>query len=157
MTEGHTGRPVSRSLEPAERSRIEAASGRLAELGVDVDDLGSISASYDTAFSGWQDDPGSIDSGEIVDLYGLAIGEHLARNSARQWAVVTDVFGTDLGLVAAQADTVIVPHNIVSARWMRRERGWIPRRRVPPRTAATEIAAESGLIATRLPTPDGRA
>ena len=126
VSEGHTGRPVSRALEPAERARIETASGRLAELAVDVDDLLSIGSAYDTAFSGWQADPESVDSGEIVDLFGLAIGEHLARNSARQWAVVTDVFGTDLGLVAAQADTVIVPHNIVSARWMRRERGWIP-------------------------------
>ena len=47
-------------------------------------------------------------------------------SSAREWAVVTDVFGTDLGLVAARADTVIVPHNLVGARWMRRETGWIP-------------------------------
>jgi hypothetical protein len=40
--------------------------------------------------------------------------------------VVTDVFGTDLGLVAARADTVVVPHNLVGARWMRGETGWIP-------------------------------
>ncbi len=126
VAEGHTGRPVSRPLEPAERARIEAASGRLAELGVDVDDLHSIGAAYDTAFAGWQADPGSVDSGDLVELFGVAMGEHLARHSARQWAVVTDVFGTDLGLVAARAETVIVPHNIVSARWMRRERGWVP-------------------------------
>ncbi len=126
VSEGHTGRPVSRPLEPAERARIEAASERLSELGVDIDDLAGVSAAYDAAFSGWQADPGSVDSGEIVELFGVAIGEHLARHSARQWAVVTDVFGTDLGLVAARAETVIVPHNIVSARWMRHERGWIP-------------------------------
>ncbi len=126
VAEGHTGRPVSKPLEPAEQARIEAASDRLRELGVDVDDLHSIGAAYDTAFSDWQTDQGSADSGELVELFGIAIGEHLARHSARQWAVVTDVFGTDLGLVAARAETVIVPHNIVSARWMRRERGWIP-------------------------------
>ncbi len=126
VAEGHTGRPVSRPLAPAEQARIEAASGRLEDLGVDVDDLQSIGAAYDTAFSGWQADQVSVDSGELVELFGIAIGEHLARHSAREWAVVTDVFGTDLGLVAARAETVIVPHNIVSARWMRRERGWIP-------------------------------
>lgn len=126
VSEGHRGRPVSRPLEPTEGARIEAGSGRLTELGVDVDDLASVGAAYDAAFSGWQADPGSVDPGEIVELFGIAIGEHLVRHSSRQWAVVTDVFGTDLGLVAARAETVIVPHNIVSARWMRQERGWIP-------------------------------
>lgn len=126
VAEGHTGRPVSRPLEPVDQARIDAACHRLIELGVDVDDLAAIGAAYDAAFSDWQADPGSADAGEIVELFGTAIGEHLARHSVRQWAVVTDVFGTDLGLVAARAETVIVPHNIVSARWMRRERGWIP-------------------------------
>ena len=61
-----------------------------------------------------------------METYAVAIGEHLARHSAREWAIVTDVFGTDLGLVAARADTVVVPHNLVGARWMRGETGWVP-------------------------------
>lgn len=124
--EGHTGRPVSRPLEPAERERVQATLTRLTELGIDVDDLDSIGRGYDTAFAVWANDSGTADSGHAVELFGTAIGEHLARHSAREWAVVTDVFGTDLGLVAAGAETVVVPHNIVSARWMRRERGWVP-------------------------------
>ena len=125
VSEGHTGRPLSRPLGPAERSRLETALGRLAQSGIDVDDLTAVGAAYDHAFSTWQADSTSVDSGEIVELFGTAIGEHLARHSVREWAVVTDVFGTDMGLVAQRAETVIVPHNIVSARWMRRERGWI--------------------------------
>lgn len=124
--EGHTGRPVSRPLGASERNRISVSLGQLDARGIDVDDLESIGAGYDAAFSAWKGDAKQQDSGQLVELFGTAIGEHLARHSYREWAVVTDVFGTDLGLVAASADTVIVPHNIVSARWMRRERGWVP-------------------------------
>ncbi len=128
VTEGHVGRPVSRRLDEQERARIEAGVQRLVELGVDVDDIDSIGAAYDAALTRSRADSSS-DGGPdtIVDTFAIAIGEHLARHSAREWAVVTDVFGTDLGLVAAQADTVIVPHNLVGARWMRGETGWVPR------------------------------
>ena len=121
----HTGRPVSRPLEADERARIDAALARLAEMGIDVDDIDAVGAGFDEAHRAWQQDQ-SRDSAQIVDTFAVAIGEHLARHSARDWAVVTDVFGTDLGLVAARAETVVVPHNLVGSRWMRGERGWIP-------------------------------
>src|SRR6478736_4639116 len=93
-----TGRPVAVPLGDEERDRIASALEHAAAEGPDV----------------------------VVETYAVAIGEHLARHSARDWAVVTDVFGTDLGLVAARADTVVVPHNLVGARWMRGETGWVP-------------------------------
>lgn len=117
---GDDGRPVSAALTPAERERISRALTALAERGVDVDDLAALGAAYDAALAG-AEDPASA-----VELFGVAVGEHLARHSARSWAVVTDVFGTDLGLVAARGDTVVVPHNLVSSRWMRGETGWLP-------------------------------
>jgi hypothetical protein len=106
-------RPSARPLDDAERARINAA-------------LESIGSHYDEAFRRASEEPGSVSPDAVVETYAIAIGEYLARNSAREWAVVTDVFGTDLGLVAARADTVIVPHNLVGARWMRRETGWVP-------------------------------
>lgn len=122
-----TGRPVARPLEEQERARIATALEHAAAEGVDVDDLASIGAHYDTAFRRWSDEGGSGEGPDvIVETYAVAIGEYLARHSAREWAVVTDVFGTDLGLVAARADTVVVPHNLVGARWMRGETGWVP-------------------------------
>jgi hypothetical protein len=122
----HEGRPVSAPLGEAERAHIAAALERVRAEGVDVDDLASIGAGYDRAYEQWRADPGAVGSDVIVDTFAVAVGEHLARHSARQWAVVTDVFGTDLGLVAAKADTVVVPHNLVSSRWMRGETGWLP-------------------------------
>ncbi|NUS40856.1 MAG: DUF3806 domain-containing protein [Terrabacter sp.] len=123
-----TGRPVTAPLGESERSRLDAALAHAAQAGVDVDDLASIGAHYDDAYRRWAASEGSDGDGSdiIVDTFATAIGEHLARHSAREWAVVTDVFGTDVGLVAARADTVVVPHNLVGARWMRGETGWIP-------------------------------
>ena len=121
------GRPESRPLTEEDRARIAAGLERAAAEGVDVDDLASIGAHYDEAYRRTLAGSESSDGPDVVvDTYAIAIGEHLARHSAREWAVVTDVFGTDLGLVAARADTVIVPHNLVGARWMRGETGWIP-------------------------------
>jgi hypothetical protein len=122
-----TGRPVSEPLGDPERGRIAAALARAEADGVDVDDLASIGAHYDAAYDRWSEQGGSGEGPDvIVETYAVAIGEHLARHSARAWAIVTDVFGTDLGLVASRADTVVVPHNLVGARWMRGETGWIP-------------------------------
>ncbi len=119
------GRPVSAPLSDVDRSRIARGLDTLAARGVDVDDLAAVGAAYDLAFAEARRGDGQSGA-EIVELFGVAIGEHLARHSARGWAVVTDVFGTDLGLVDARGDTVVVPHNLVGARWMRGEAGWIP-------------------------------
>jgi hypothetical protein len=119
------GRPVSTPLTEAERARIDRGLEALAARGVDVDDLAAIGAAYDRAFTEVRSDQRD-GAAELVELFGIAIGEHLARHSVRRWEVVTDVFGTDLGLVDSRADTVVVPHNLVSARWMRGETGWIP-------------------------------
>ena len=119
-------RPIARPLEDAERERIAAGIEAARAEGVDIDDLDSIGSHYDDAYRRASADPGALSPDSVVETYAIAIGEHLARHSAREWAVVTDVFGTDLGLVAARADTVVVPHNLVGARWMRRETGWIP-------------------------------
>ncbi|WP_076259377.1 DUF3806 domain-containing protein [Intrasporangium flavum] len=122
-----SGRPESRPLDEAERGRIASGLERAAALGVDVDDLASIGSHFDEQFRAVQADPSAAGGSDVVvDTFAIAIGEHLTRHSARDWAVVTDVFGTDLGLVAARADTVVVPHNLVGARWMRGETGWIP-------------------------------
>ena len=116
---------MSAPLSEVERSRITRGLEALAARGIDVDDLAAVGAAYDLAHA-------EVRSGdrqsaaEVVELFGVAIGEHLARHSARRWAVVTDVFGTDLGLMDARGDTVVVPHNLVSARWMRGETEWIP-------------------------------
>lgn len=120
------GRPLAKPLGEPEQQRIASALDALASRGVDVDDLASIGAAYDAACAD-RDAAGQGEGREVCELIGIAIGEHLHRHSTLKWAIVTDPFGTDLGLAAARSEAVVVPHNLVSARWMRWETGWIPR------------------------------
>ena len=116
-------KPEARRLGQEEQDRVAACLAALEADGVDVDDLGSISSGYDRALDHWVSS-GGTDHDAIVERYAVGIGEHLARRTDLSWQVVTDVFGTDLGL--ASGDFVVVPGNLVAVRWMRREAGWIP-------------------------------
>ena len=118
--DGRPQRPDSAPITDAERSRIDAALARLAEQGVDVDDLASLGAAYDAARSGGED------ADVAVETIALGIGEHLVRHGRMDWALVTDVFGTDLGVVARRRGTTVIPMNIVAVRWLSGETGWVP-------------------------------
>lgn len=115
--------PESRRIGDEERAHIDAGVEAVTAEGVDIDDLASIGAGLDRALDGWLASGGD-DHDEIVRRYALAIGEHLHRHTDLSWEVVTDVFGTDLGVAAGEF--VVVPGNLVAVRWMRRERGWVP-------------------------------
>lgn len=116
-------KPESRPLDEQERARIDEALAALEAEGVDVDDLGSIGAGLDRALARWVQDGGK-DHDAVVQRYAVGIGEHLHRHTDLAWEVATDVFGTDLAVVAG--DFVVVPANLVAVRWMRRESGWVP-------------------------------
>ncbi|WP_134772116.1 DUF3806 domain-containing protein [Ornithinimicrobium flavum] len=115
--------PESRRIGEEERARIDTALEALAAEDVDVDDLASIGGGLDRALARWTQKGGSGHDA-IVERYGVGIGEHLARTTDLAWEVVTDSFGTDLAVAAG--DFVVVPHNLVAVRWMRRETGWVP-------------------------------
>lgn len=116
-------KPESRRLREEERARIDSLLAALEAEGVDVDDLESVGAGLDRALAHWVSSGGS-DHDEIVARYAVAVGEHLHRHTDLAWEVATDVFGTDLAVVAG--DFVVVPANLVAVRWMRRETGWVP-------------------------------
>ncbi|AXH96975.1 DUF3806 domain-containing protein [Ornithinimicrobium avium] len=116
--------PESTRPGDEDRARIKAGLAALEVEGVDVDDLTSLGEGLDRALSGWMTRHGEDHDG-IVERYAIGIGEHLVRRTDLTWAVVTDVFGTDLAVSAG--DFVVVPHNLVAVRWMRRETGWAPR------------------------------
>jgi hypothetical protein len=106
-------------LGPAERERIDAALAALTQSGVDVDDLASLSAAFDAAID--RDDPSTL------PILAVGVGEHLHRHAQFGWAVVTDSFGRDLGLQGSRRALHVVPDSLLTARWMRRERGWLER------------------------------
>lgn len=123
------GRPVRPDTAPPgeeELARIAAGLARLAELGVDVDDLASIGTAYDAAVARHAAGVDAADRDHAVETIGIAIGEHLVRHGRMDWALVSDVFGTDLGVVARRRGTAIIPANIVATRWINGETGWLP-------------------------------
>jgi hypothetical protein len=127
--DGASLQPVVEPIGEDERARIEAALAALAAEGVEVDDLASIGAGLDAAYATWAGAPedGRPDHAAIVERYALGIGEHLDRNTDLDWQVVTDVFGRDLSLTEGfKGSFVVVPHNLVAARWMRGETQWVP-------------------------------
>lgn len=121
--------PVLEGVPEAERNRIACALEELGGAGVDVDDLSSLAAGLDDAFTGWESAPEGVREPHerIVERYALGIGEHLHRHTDLRWQVVTDAFGTDLAVAGGfRGDFVVVPSNLVAVRWLRRETGWVP-------------------------------
>lgn len=116
--------PESRKIGDEERDRIASGVTAVEAEGVDLDDLASIGDGLDRALEAWLQTKGAGHD-LIVERYGMAVGEHLHRHTDLAWEIVTDVFGTDLAVAAG--DFVVVPTNLVAVRWMRRERGWVPR------------------------------
>lgn len=117
---------TARSIDEAERTRIDEALATVRGEGVDVDDLQSISDGLDAAYREWEGTR-SGPHDEIVDRYALVIGDYLERHTDLDWKVVTDVFGTDLAVAGGFGTSfVAVPHNLVAGRWMRGETGWVP-------------------------------
>jgi len=129
--EDDDGRPLRPTTAPPSAEDLARIAGSLEALvaeGVDIDVLTSLSDGYDRAYAAWAGaDPGSrADHAEVVARYACGIGEHLHRHTDLDWAVVTDVFGTDLAVAGGVSGAfTVVPSNLVAARWMRGETGWI--------------------------------
>ncbi|MGB5952068.1 MAG: hypothetical protein WBG57_06055 [Ornithinimicrobium sp.] len=122
---GRPTTPVS-PLGDSERAQISTCIQELVDAGVDVDDLESLSHGLDAAYTAWSQTR-DADHSTIVQRYSIGVGEHLSRHTDLDWSLVSDVFGTDLGLAEGPRGTfVIVPGNIVASRWMRGETQWIP-------------------------------
>jgi Domain of unknown function (DUF3806) len=125
---GASLRPLVDPLGESERGRITAGLEALAAEGVDIDDLASLGAGLDRAYTQWVsgDEDSRPDHSAIVERYAIGIGAHLERHTDLDWQVVTDVFGTDLSLAEGfKGSFVVVPHNLVAGRWMRGETGWV--------------------------------
>lgn len=121
-------RPIIRRPGVEEQQRIATGRRELEAEGVDIDDLAALGAGYDAAMSRWLGVSKRQREGHelIVERYAVGIGEHLARHTDLSWALVTDAFGTDLGLAGGKDEFVVVPSNLVASRWLNEESGWVP-------------------------------
>ncbi len=129
VDDGRPLRPTVARITAADEARIAVAVAALEADGVDLDDTASIGSAYDRAYREWAATPEDSrpDHAEIVDRFGIGIGEYLHRHTDLDWQIVTDVFGTDLAVADGFSGSFsAVPGNLVAARWMRGETGWVP-------------------------------
>ncbi len=121
-------RPAIERLGVEEQQRLAAGRAAVEKAGLDVTDLDALGAAYDEALTTWQAarKGEQEDEREIVERFAIAIGEHLHRATDLSWSRVTDAFGTDLAVAGGKDDFVVVPGNLVAARWMNAETGWVP-------------------------------
>ncbi|MDQ6714487.1 MAG: DUF3806 domain-containing protein, partial [Actinomycetota bacterium] len=121
-------RPVIENPGVEDQQRIARGRADLESASVDVDDLNKLGAAFDSALAEWQHARRGQreDERELVERFAIAVGEHLHRHTDLSWSRVTDAFGTDLGVAGGRDEFVVVPSNLVAARWMNAESGWVP-------------------------------
>jgi len=121
-------RPAIETPGPEEWERLARGRAALEKAGIDPTDLEALGAAYDTSLTTWQAarKGEQEDEREIVERFAIGIGEHLHRSTDLSWSRVTDAFGTDLAVAGGKDDFVVVPGNLVAARWMNAETGWVP-------------------------------
>jgi hypothetical protein len=79
----------------------------------------------DRAWSIWMasDENDNEQINKHINAFGVAFGHLLVDSGVFCWAIVSDDFGTDLGLRALpnRGDVSVVPANFVAKRWERKE------------------------------------
>mgnify|MGYP001172748843 FL=1 len=112
---------ITTALDAGQHAQVEERLRQAITLGADPEDIASIGHTLDRLRSL----PDETVSRADLDAVATALGEHLARHGGFRWAFITDPFGSDVGLESRRGTTTVVPSNLVAARWMRRETGWV--------------------------------
>lgn len=105
------------ALGAQEEEHLNRARAAYRQHAIDPTDLASISAAYDAGIR-----TGDTD---LIGVLATAIGDHLCERAGYRWVLVTDTFGTDLGLLGPRRRATSMPHTLVAVRWMRGETGWV--------------------------------
>jgi len=100
------------------RTLVEASSPSLTERDLTPEIL-------DSAYEFWLNSGGEIESqaNDVIHAIGLAFGQFLVDRDGFEWVVVTDQFGTSIGVRALpkKGDVLVCPTSIVAKRWETRE------------------------------------
>lgn len=57
------------------------------------------------------------DPNALINMVGVALGQHLVDEAGLAWVIVTDELGTDLAVYGAKNEILVVPCNLVAKRW----------------------------------------
>ncbi|QDV87609.1 DUF3806 domain-containing protein [Planctomycetes bacterium TBK1r] len=79
----------------------------------------------DVAYRQWLTNGTDINeqANDVVHAIGFAFGQFLVDNDEFEWTLVTDQFGTDLGVRAlpSMGDVLVCPASMVAKRWETKE------------------------------------
>lgn len=79
----------------------------------------------------WDDflasEPDADEAALIINVLGIALGDHLVRARSFAWVILSGAWGTGLGVVAMRgtANVITDPFNFVAQRWERKERRFL--------------------------------
>ena len=67
------------------------------------------------------------DPNPLINMVGIALGQHLIDALGLVWVIATDEFGTELAVHGEQNDVLIYPCNLVAKRWQSGETEFVSR------------------------------
>jgi hypothetical protein len=124
--------PQIRDLTSEEEARLQTSRDGLTKLGESLglpvpEDDDERLALCDELIRWWHREPEEqrIDPNVVITLVGITMGDVLAREFGLAWKIVTDAFGTDLGLWRAKGQIVISPINSVAKRFADERDGFV--------------------------------
>ena len=109
-------------LNPSEETwlgQMQEAGRVLHQIYVsEIDALPDVKA-LDAVWVRWQSDqnnPERPDPNTVVNALGLCYGQQLVDRLGFRWAVITDDYGTEMGVIAQPGDITVFPANMTAKR-----------------------------------------
>ena len=123
--EGAPSEDTFRALDEDESAFIAGQLTRLDDMSIDIGDPVAIGAAYDRLLADWAAAPEDERSNPtpLINLIGVALGQHLVQVAAMEWGIASDEFGVDLALRDEKTDWMTYPISSVAKRWAEQEEG----------------------------------
>lgn len=67
------------------------------------------------------------DPNPLINMVGIALGQHLVDTAGLAWVIATDEHGTELALHGAATNMLVYPCNLVAKRWQSGETEFVER------------------------------
>ena len=84
--------------------------------------LDGLWATWSAALRDSGDDPNPL-----INMVGVALGQHLVEALGLTWVIATDEYGTELAVHGEPNDVLIYPCNLVAKRWQAGETEFVAR------------------------------
>jgi hypothetical protein len=118
--------PYADDLSHAETAWLQQQRDAARTLGEQAGLAGDPIAVCDGLIRCWHAASSRPDPNPIVNAAGVAVGDVLAREFGLEWKIITDSFGTDMGLWRARGSIILAPTSSVAKRFADGKDGFLP-------------------------------